>query len=49
MATTAQKVVGGGIAVMVIVVLTLPGRQTVPVLTAGRKLLTGETKTVMGR
>jgi hypothetical protein len=49
MATTAQKIVAGGIAVAVIVVLTLPGRQTVPVLGAITNLTRGETKTLMGR
>lgn len=47
--TLAQKIVAAGTLIGVIVVLTLPGRQTVPVLNAGRKLLTGETKTVMGK
>jgi hypothetical protein len=49
MATTAQKLTAGGIAIGIIVVLTLPGRQTVPVLNSLRKLSVGETKTVMGR
>lgn len=49
MASTAQKLTAGGIAIGVIVVLTLPGRQTVPVLNSISKLTQGETKTVMGR
>lgn len=49
MATTAQKITTGAVAVAIIVVLTLPGRQTVPVLTAGKRLVTGETRTLMGR
>lgn len=45
--TTAQKVVGGAILIGVITAATLPGRQTVPVLNAGKNLITGETNTLI--
>jgi hypothetical protein len=45
--TTGQKVVGGAVLIGVITAATLPGRQTVPVLNAGKSLVTGETNTLI--
>jgi hypothetical protein len=39
--TTAQKVAGGVVVVMVLTAVLLPGRQTVPVLNATKNLATG--------
>jgi hypothetical protein len=45
--STAQKIVGGAILIGVITAATLPGRQTVSVVNAGKQLLTGETNTLI--
>lgn len=48
--STAQKWAAGLIAIGLITALVLPGRQTVPVLNAGRKLITGsESTAITGR
>jgi hypothetical protein len=48
--TVAQKWAAGLIAIGMVTALVLPGRQTVPVINAGRKLVTGsESTAITGR
>jgi hypothetical protein len=46
--TVLQQLIGGAIAIGMITVLTLPGRQTVAGIDAGTRFVTGLFGTVMG-
>jgi hypothetical protein len=46
--TMFQKIAGGVVIAMVATALLLPGRQTVPVLKAGKQLATGVISTAEG-